>query len=280
MDFLSGTYFKRKCRLRFTDYSSERNCAFVKNENPSLDNDYVFCKTEYLRILAQNVSAGQVSLPDKFKLFTHNSDINIDSSTVNLVLNLFPTLGHWYTQNLLSQHEKVSPIPIGIANPKWSHGNIERFENIIKEKDEKSNMVYINFNVKTNPVERNYCLTQLRSSVTTSYPNLASIADHASFVNSTQDQYLRDIKKSYFVISPNGNGIDCHKTWEALYMRSVPIVTRSVMAERFKKMGIPLLVIEDWSCFKNLELSDKLYDELWGSFNPEKLNLDFFLSKP
>jgi hypothetical protein len=88
------------------------------------------------------------------------------------------------------------------------------------------------------------------------------------------------MSKSYFTVSPNGNGIDCHKTWEAIYMRSVPVVTWSVMAERFKEIGIPLLIIEDWSDFKNLELSDKLYEGLWGGFNPERLNLDFFLSKP
>ena len=27
-----------------------------------------------------------------------------------------------------------------------------------------------------------------------------------------------------FVASPSGNGLDCHRTWEALLLRSIPIV--------------------------------------------------------
>ena len=32
-----------------------------------------------------------------------------------------------------------------------------------------------------------------------------------------------------FVASPSGNGLDCHRTWEALLLRSIPIVKVSVL---------------------------------------------------
>ena len=278
MEFLSGTYFKHKCHWQFTDYSGERNCQFTSKEDFNIDNDYVFCKTEYLQTLAQYVSNHVIRLPHQFKLFTHNSDINIDDKAIDVVLNWFPNMGHWYTQNLLVQHDKVSPIPIGLANPKWSHGNVDRFNKIMNEIHEKSNLVYVNFNVNTNPQARNYCLQQIDHVVNTKYPNWTSISDHNSFVDSTQNDYLRDIKKSYFVVSPDGNGKDCHKTWESIYMGSIPIVTDSYFARRFKQLGIPIYIIDDWNQFSSLNLSTELYYAIWNNFDIKELNLEMFLN--
>ena len=277
MNFLSGSYFKSQCHWQFTDYVDARNCQFTSKEDFNIDNDYVFCKTEYLQTLAQYVSNHVIRLPHQFKLFTHNSDINIDAKVIDVVLNWFPNMGHWYTQNLLVQHDKVSPIPIGLANPKWSHGNVDRFKKIIEETHEKSNTVYVNFNISTNPKERIYCLQQIQHDVSTKYPNAASIAAHDEFVNTTQEEYLRDIKKSYFVVSPDGNGKDCHKTWESIYMGSIPIVTDSYFARRFKELGIPIYIIDDWSQFKNLHLTSELYKTIWNNFDINHLNIKLFL---
>tara|TARA_R110000824_G_scaffold240980_1_gene429625 strand:+ start:1203 stop:2051 length:849 start_codon:yes stop_codon:yes gene_type:complete len=280
IDFISGTYFKKRCRYSVGQYDDATSPRFTFDVDESLDNRLVFVRAEYINQLSWNINQGHISLPENFTLLTHNSDLNITENIRDNVLSWFPTMSYWYAQNLNCVHERVSPLPIGIANPKWSHGNVDRFRSLSQEDNKKDNLLYVNFNIATNKSERTYCLSHVKWSIKTDYPNYANLSDYNVFVENTQEEYLRDMSKSYFTVSPNGNGIDCHKTWEALYMRSIPIVTHSVMAERFKKMGIPLLVIEDWSCFKNLELSDKLYEELWGIFNPEKLNLDFFLSNP
>ena len=41
----------------------------------------------------------------------------------------------------------------------------------------------------------------------------------------SHEQYLSELKQSMFILSPPGNGIDCHRTWEAIL--SVPIVLSS-----------------------------------------------------
>lgn len=278
MELLSGTYFKHKCHFQFTDYIDHRNCNFTIYEDFSIDNDYVFCKTEFLQTLFEYTKNHIIRLPDNFKLFTHNSDINIRSKDVSTVLNWFPNIEHWYAQNLIDEHEKVSPIPIGIANPKWSHGNIDRFNKIINEIISKDNLVYTNFNIATNPIERKYCLEQVKKTINTNYPNWMSISDHDNFINSTQEDYLRNIKKSYFVISPDGNGKDCHKTWESIYMGSVPIVTNSYFARKFQSLGIPLIILNDWSEFKNLNLTKELYKDIWKNFNINNLDVRLFTS--
>ena len=240
MTFISGTYFKRQCKWRFTDYIDERNCIFGLKVDPDIKDDYVFCKTEYLPNLAEYYHSSNCQIPSRFFLFTHNSDINITQPIIETVLKWFPELKHWYTQNLINEHSRVSPIPIGLANPKWAHGNVQRFKKIYHLPIEKKDLTYINFNVATNPTERAYCLKNINSAVTIKYPNWVNVEAHNTFVEDTQEEYLKDIKASYFTISPDGNGKDCHKTWEALYMKSIPIVTKSHFAEKFKKLGIPL----------------------------------------
>ena len=280
MNFLCGTYFKHQCGLQLTDYKNARDSVFVNFKDESLDNNLVFCKPEYLSLLSTYAKIGSVKLPDKFDLVTHNSDINFDAQQIDYVFDLFPNINNWYTQNLVFEHPKVKPIPIGIANPKWSHGNQSRFLEIMGESQEKTNKVYVNFNASTNPPARYDCLNKISDQYPlqnkSNYPNAASIQDHDDFVDSTQKDYLRDIAKSYFTVSPVGNGLDCHKTWESIYMKSVPIVTRWHGVEKFKEMGIPILIIDDWSELKNLELSPDLYKKTWRDFNPSSLNFNFF----
>jgi len=280
MNFVCGTHFKHQCSLQLTDYKNARDCNLVNYKDDSLDNDYVFCKPEFLTLLSTYSKIGSVRLPEEFTLVTHNSDINFGESEINYVLNLFPNIKKWYTQNLIFDHPKLKPIPIGIANPKWSHGNQSRFSEIISEQQEKTDKIYVNFNVSTNPPARHDCLNKISDKYPLqnkkNYPNASLIRDHDDFVESTQKDYLREIAKSYFTVSPVGNGVDCHKTWESLYMKSIPIVTRWYGVEKFKEMGIPILIIDDWSELKDLDLSPNLYEKTWGDFNPSSLDFNFF----
>ena len=47
-----------------------------------------------------------------------------------------------------------------------------------------------------------------------------------------------------FVASPRGNGIDCHRTWEALLVGSFPIVERHFMYDTYPTL--PIIQIDSW----------------------------------
>ena len=132
MKFLCGTYFKHQCSTRVSNYIDERTPVFDFKEDQEGYKDFVFCKPEFLQLLKDS----KLMKDEPFTLVTHNSDINFTEDYVNAVVEFFPKIKHWYTQNLLCEHPKVSPIPIGIANPKWSHGNQERFQKIMNEDNE------------------------------------------------------------------------------------------------------------------------------------------------
>tara|TARA_B100001175_G_scaffold100129_1_gene84849 strand:+ start:1425 stop:2840 length:1416 start_codon:yes stop_codon:yes gene_type:complete len=49
-----------------------------------------------------------------------------------------------------------------------------------------------------------------------------------------------------FVISPEGNGVDCHRHWEALYFGAIPIIEKNDDMEK-KLKGLPVLYTTDYS---------------------------------
>jgi len=60
-------------------------------------------------------------------------------------------------------------------------------------------------------------------------------------------------------------------------MGSIPIVTDSCFARRFKELGIPIYIIDDWNQFKYLHLSPKLHKVIWNNFDIKNLNMELFI---
>lgn len=57
--------------------------------------------------------------------------------------------------------------------------------------------------------------------------------------------YLMKLGQHRFVLSPRGNGLDAHRTWEALLVGSIPIVRSSALNPLYD--ALPVLVVGDWS---------------------------------
>jgi hypothetical protein len=47
-----------------------------------------------------------------------------------------------------------------------------------------------------------------------------------------------------FVVSPQGNGIDCHRTWEAMALGCIPIVKSHELDPLLSQF--PILIVPDW----------------------------------
>ena len=256
-EFLCGNAFKSLCKYSVGHYSSAREHHFSFNIRNDVENNYIFCKTEYIPTFFEYIK------PEfDFVLFTHNSDVPIDCQFLKWLNN--PRVLKWYGQNINIEHQKLHSIPIGLANPKWAHGNPEEFKSALASEPwkNKKNLLYANFDVLTNPQERQSCLK---------YTN-ATPPERMPFKD-----YLNDVAESYFVLSPNGNGIDCHKHWETFHMHAIPIVTQSANLKFYE--DLPFLVLEDWSHFGELNLTPQLYHDIWTDFNPDELLFNNFVKK-
>lgn len=168
-------------------------------------------------------------------------------------------------------HEKVSPIPIGIINNRYEKlykmGSVSDFLKIIKSiNNSKYNNISFGFSLHSNE-ERINVFKLLKK-----HPLSVEIfgKDWCS--------YLIDLSKYKFVASPDGNGVDCFRTWEALYLGVIPIVKNNVMTRKFKDMGIPLLIIDDWSEILKFdeEFLIKKYNDFMVDFENKKIFINYW----
>ena len=56
-------------------------------------------------------------------------------------------------------------------------------------------------------------------------------------------KFLSNLSNSKFMICPIGNAIDCHRNWEVLYMRRVPVMTRHPYLQKLFE-NYPVLFVD------------------------------------
>jgi hypothetical protein len=168
-----------------------------------------------------------------FTLISHNSDGNIvDCPSTRTILDC-PLVLKWFAQNVCVDHEKITPLPLGIANSMWSHGSTEIFDAL--DRVAKTNSVFFNFAISTNPAKRQPCYDALK----TMLPFLPVVSP---------EDNMRRLATYKFCICPEGNGIDTHRFWEAVYLRCIPIVLDTPTIRLFQKhTRIPVVVLNSWS---------------------------------
>ena len=94
-----------------------------------------------------------------------------------------------------------------------------------------------------------------------------------------KDKYFEELPKYRFVISPEGNGIDCHRHYEALMAKCIPIVEDSALI-RAKYGNAPILYTRDYREITQEYLEQKyaeMLDQRWdfsrlfmSSWSPEE----------
>lgn len=206
--------------------------------------EIIFSSGDYINELSHNL----INAKQKFILITHHSDRSIDPRYRLLAEN--PQLIKWYAQNNEYLHQKITPIPIGLED-RWRHNNgiVRDFIALRAKIVEKKPRILFGFTVSNNESERAPALAVLR--------NLA-VADE--FLGSSR-RYRKILMEYMFVASPPGNGIDCHRTWEALYLGVIPIVITRKFHEQFK--DLPLLIVNEWADLASYGESDlkDIYEE-------------------
>ena len=124
---------------------------------------------------------------------------------------------------------------------------------------EKVNRILFGFDVNTNKKERMGTLENLRK---------CPIADEIK-IRLSPEKYFELLNRYRFVASPKGNGVDCHRTWEALYLGVVPITTSSIGIEYFKSLGLPIAIVKDYNHLEKIPIIN-------GSQDMTSLHIDFW----
>jgi hypothetical protein len=163
-------------------------------------------------------------------LVIHNGDL---IPSVETFSKWGPKFSSISSVNWLGNLDNVKALPIGLENWSYMRNGVPRdFKRT--RKPAKSIDLLVSFNDHTNPAERK-AARSVAMQVAGVY-----VAD-----SSTSPKEYRDlVAASKYVLSPPGNGADCHRTWEAIYLGAIPIVKSEYWP--FGHMNLPVLEIESW----------------------------------
>jgi len=226
-----------------------------------------------------------------FVLVTGDSDLNVPKEILsenhfNLLINSTYLL-KWFAQNTQIQNcDKIVQLPIGLDyhtisnNPKhqWklpNENHLPKFqEKILQEIKnssnpffERINRIYVNFSTGNDRFKD-------RANSLKSIPTNLMVF-YQTFTPRTIN--WNNIIKYTFVLSPFGNGMDCHRTWETLCLGSIPIIK----APNFKALfeDLPVLIVNNWSEVTEDLLNTTIMNFKSKIFNYEKLNLEYWKNK-
>ena len=192
----------------------------------------IFCESDCVFELHRNVLS---NLSSEITLVLGNSDQNHGEDYRYLKEN--PFVKKIFAQNLLAPMNGFFPLPIGLENLWWAeNGRVSDFKRLMKGNRIRKPRLMWTFSTETNPQVRRESFLQL-----------SEIATADKFGRVSSSKHRRLLSTYSFVASPPGNGLDAHRTWEAMYLGCVPIVLRSYMTEFYRNLGLPVWVIDAYS---------------------------------
>lgn len=259
---MTGEKFQQMCHMylgEMQDFMYNPNIGISdKNKmlssiNEPFDNPLlIFCYSHRLRELAWKLQY----FTKPFILISGNSDENITEDHPEFKeIAQHSLIVKWYAQNLNWLHPKIYPLPIGIANAQWPHGNKEALLYIRQQMPKKTENIYFNFGFTSQ--ERKTCYEKLKDFLPFLEPLCAA------------DNFVR-LCKYKFCICPEGNGFDTHRLWECYYLHVVPIVCNTKFIQILKAhLDIPMVILDDWDDLRNVA-PNLDYSVFKASFSPVK----------
>ena len=189
---------------------------------------------------------------DKCVVITHNSDGRVKAGKIIgendiSVTDCPQNVVRWYAQNVDVAYnipDYIAPIPIGLENKYCFPYDKARMLFDRPQRLSPELNFYLNFNVHTNPSERLACLQEFQYASKDHWEGI-TIDMHQN--GDDYHHYLNQITQHKIIVSPEGNGLDCHRTWEALYMNRCVLLKSNPTTRFFAKFEPRILLIDDWS---------------------------------
>ena len=171
----------------------------------------------------------------KFIIFTNLEDTPIDDFIVDKIPSNVVCIS---AVNAITHGDKVIPAPYGVQRK--MNPDDDRIEQLTEwmefdSKNNPNNLLYVSHNESSNA--KRLGIKNLFYDKDWAEVNEQRVAYHT---------FLSNLSDSKFMICPVGNAIDCHRNWEVLYMRRVPVMTRNRYLEKLFE-NYPVLFVDKYS---------------------------------
>ena len=196
-----------------------------------------------------------------------------------------PFLVHWFSQNLVRKHPKMTNLPIGldyhtmasskiwgpVTSPYEQEALIKTLKHTALPFWERKRTCYANFHflmTTKHGYDRKDAFKMINKALVFYEPT------HIPRIDTWKAQ-----KEYAFVICPHGGGYDCHRLWEALILGCVPIVKKSNIDELYQ--DLPVLIVDQWEDITEdlLKTTIESFQERKETFKYEKLTLRYWMTK-
>ena len=280
--YIGSTGFRKSAdmySLLDSDSISEYNFNNLKT------NDILYIKTDAI----YNFSKILDTIDKKFILVTGCSDYTIPydifhdyNEFISFIEN--KKIIKWFVQNCVYKHDKIINLPIGLdyhtlnkeemwwgdkKYPIQQECDLIDIKNISKPFYERNILIYSNCHFLTHTKFGNDRINAINT-IPKELINIENTRIKRNMTWKNQINYA-------FVLSPHGNGLDCHRTWESLVLGCIPIVKSSPIDMLYQ--DLPVLIINDWKEINKQLLIDTITIFKNKKFNFEKLTLKYWLEK-
>lgn len=275
-------------------FSTSPRIAFLIKEN-----DVVFVSLPRLRQFAKNVFP---KISHKFILVTGFSDISFPSYFIkdDAVIEMLASdqITHIFAQNFdrSAFTEKTTPIPLGID---FQYTSLSIPPHETYSKSPQQNEAFFKTCIEKAP---HFSKRKVRILADFHLSNTSAKGPWAKYFGEDRQDIYNQLKNSscidfiphripryslwqqktdyLFSISPVGQGLDCHRTWEDLALGMIVIVKSSPLDPLYE--GLPVVIVNNWNeiCEENLYLwKEQFYDLLSSQTYREKLKTSYWIHK-
>jgi len=260
--------------------------------NNTKENPLIFLQTDMIHVVVGTL----IRLPYRFTLVSYSCDDKLVPYYVypledeillahmNKLLDC-QNLEKWYAKNISIVHPKLFPVPLG---PKFQWYSTEFFGepkqpilSILNEHCLTPEKNFLDQNMKSELLFFNYSVGTTEKPFYVEHTDIRKIAkeqlEENGFVMSENVpfiEYLQELSKYKFCISPPGRGIDTHRHWESLMVGTIPIILHTPLDPLFEKL--PVLFVNDYSEVTKEYLEGKYAEIQNGNYDFSVLYTDYW----
>ena len=252
--YVAGMSFRNRCHLIYDEFQKDDASKITEEDQ------VIFIKTD---LISEFFSTVMPHIQFRANIVTHNSDT--DFSTQFTPYLEHEKVSKWYAINVAFLHPKLHSIPIGLAEKKWVHGDTDKIKAAIATKWDKRYTAYVNFNANNCPEERE---------------KVVSLFSNTDWVFTSKrvpfSQYLKDLRRCKYAISPRGVGMDCHRIWESILLGTIPIVKDCPFISHYR--DLPILIVEKWEDVTE-QLLNHHYESILSRKDLSRLYMDYWIKE-
>lgn len=281
--YFNNRGFAQFCDKKLDIIGSDSDKYFDKNKFNNLkDFDKVFLTTNmFKKFIEEEVNIDNTKIiiilhcsdtgfPNEFSEKDKNNYIELIENNKNIY--------ELYCVNfdLNQQHSKIKPIPLGIDYHFLSN-KLSPFK-----QEEQLISIYNNSLPFENRLDLCYSFFQFKmfDRHNRDRHKAKEVLDKINF-NIYQENKIereetwKNMVKYKWIISPHGNGLDCHRTYEAIALGCIPVVKSSTLDIMYKHM--PIIILNDWNEISLELLKSKTEEALKKS--KEIITLNYWINK-